>query len=314
MPRKSAASILTVAAIRKARRGRPTTFLFNERQRMFVLRPGAKATAASAGLLRRALARKEPLRVTLDEKRGVIREVGPASPQEITAIRQRPRLEKPDRVERVAVDEIDPTRFNIVGEQLKFKTFRLCDDIVPDYMTAKTIFDYCAAQSCALPGPFGIPHCIPFQYVRDGCYARAHKMRQIIETKYGYCCEKVFSFANQNDDTLAVRADKWGGCCVTWWYHVAPLIRVAVRISRFRFVVALVVDPGMFDKPVLLSTWLSAQKNTSCDPHANVSMYSIQPGEAYAPDNHEGTAFWTDPAYTDTEATLVAYSTLKTCP
>jgi hypothetical protein len=139
-------------------------------------------------------------------------------------------------------------------------------------------------------------------------------MRQIIETKYKYCCEKVFSFANDNQDTLAVRADKWGGCCVTWWYHVAPLIRVQVRILQVSFVLALVVDPGMFDKPVLLSTWLSAQKSTGCDPHANVSMYSIQPGSAYTPANYAGTAFTTDPSYTATDATLAAYSTLKTCP
>jgi hypothetical protein len=35
---------------------------------------------------------------------------------------------------------------------------------------------------------------IPFQYVRDGCYARAHQMHRIITTRYPYCCEKVFSF------------------------------------------------------------------------------------------------------------------------
>ncbi len=139
-------------------------------------------------------------------------------------------------------------------------------------------------------------------------------MRQIIETKYGYCCEKVFSFANQNQDTLSVQASKWGGCCVTWWYHVTPLIRVRVSILKMTFVLALVIDPGMFDAPVLLSSWLTAQKNTACSPNANVSMYSIQPGSAYAPANYQGTAFSTDPAYTATEATLVAYANLTTCP
>jgi hypothetical protein len=89
---------------------------------------------------------------------------------------------------------------------------------------------------------------------------------------------------------------------------------VQVRILRESFVLALVVDPGMFDKPVLLSTWLSAQKNTGCDPHANVSMYSIQPGSAYTPANYAGTAFTTDPTYTATDATLAAYSTFTTCP
>jgi hypothetical protein len=76
----------------------------------------------------------------------------------------------------------------------------------------------------------------------------------------------------------------------------------------------MVIDPGMFNKPVLLSSWLSAQKNTACDPDANVSMYSIQPGSAYTPANSAGTAFTTDPAYAHTDATHAAYSTLKTCP
>jgi hypothetical protein len=199
VPPTRAAEVLTIATIRKSRGRRPTQFLFNERQRIFELGPSAKATTTASGLLKRAFGREEAVRVTLDDRKGLIQKVVAASPQEFAEFRlQRPLLDSPDRVETIAVDEIDPTQFNIVDHYLKFDTFRLCDHIVPDYKTAKDIFDYCAAQSCHLPGPFGIPQCIPFQYVRDGCFARAHKMRQIIETKYGYCCEKVFSFANQN--------------------------------------------------------------------------------------------------------------------
>jgi hypothetical protein len=76
----------------------------------------------------------------------------------------------------------------------------------------------------------------------------------------------------------------------------------------------MVIDPSMFDKPVLLSSWLMAQENTGCAPNANVSMYSIQPGSAYTPANFSGTAFSTDPSYTSTNATLIAYKNLTTCP
>ena len=97
-----------------------------------------------------------------------------------------------------------------------------------------------------------------------------------------------------------MKADKWGGCCVTWWYHVAPLVRVRIKIKllsfNFEFVLAMVIDPGMFDKPVLLSTWLAAQEDTACWPNANLSMYSIQPGSAYSPANYAGTMFTTDPS------------------
>jgi hypothetical protein len=139
-------------------------------------------------------------------------------------------------------------------------------------------------------------------------------MRWIITTKYRYCCEKVFSFAYQNHDVLAVQATKWGSCCVQWWYHVAPLVRVRVRLGKCNVTLAMVIDPGMFDKPVLLSTWLSAQQNTTCNANAHLSMYSIQPGSAYMPSFPVGSAFTTDPNYVATDATLTAYQTLTTCP
>jgi hypothetical protein len=69
----------------------------------------------------------------------------------------------------------------------------------------------------------------------------------------------------------------------------------------------------MFNKPVLLSTWLTAQENKACDTNAKVSMYTIQPGSAYTPANYAGTAFTTDPSYTATDATLTAYRNKVTC-
>jgi hypothetical protein len=217
----------------------------------------------------------------------------------------------------IDVGRIDPTRFNIVDHYLKWRCFRLCTRVVPSYAKAKEIFDFCAQLSCHLPGPHAVTPCIPFQYVRDGCYARAHQMRRIITKRYRYCCEKVFSFATEGNDRLAVQANKWGGCCVTWWYHVAPLIRVRLKFripglpKNFSIMLAMVIDPGMFDKPVLLSTWLAAQENTACTPSANVTSYSIQPGSAYTPAFNGG--FSTDPNYAATEATLVNYGSLTTC-
>jgi hypothetical protein len=57
-----------------------------------------------------------------------------------------------------------------------------------------------------------------------------------------------------------------------------------------------------------------AQADTACSANADVSMYSIQPGSAYAPANYAGTAFATDPTYAQTDATLAAYANLTTCP
>lgn len=314
MPNPPEIAVLTVAAIRTPKEDGPTEYLFNERQRTFTLRRAAKSAEDYAERLTEALRRKTPVLARLDLRRGLIQRIDAASPKDLAEFERRPLLDEPNRGQRIDLDEIDPTTFNLVDFHLKVPSYRHCQRIIPNYKTANKIFKFCAKQSCNLPGPYDISPCIPFQYVRDGCYARAHKMRWIITTRYRYCCEKVFSFANQDLDRLAVQANKWGGCCVTWWYHVAPLVRVRVRAGRLSVVLALVIDPGMFDKPVLLSTWLSAQGNAACDPHADVSMYSIQPGSAYSPANYAGTMFTTDPAYTATDATLTAYSSLTTCP
>lgn len=306
--------LLTVAAIRPSKGREGTELLFNERQQIFTL-PAGKGRAEGIRLLRSALKARQPVRASLDPKRSLVRSLSlPSERQLMPFLERRVLLEGAAKSVRFRSPDLDPITFNIVDRYLKWPAFHLCKRIVPDYKTAKAIFDFSAAQSCHLPGPPTVAPCIPFQYVRDGCYARAHQMRRIIVDRYGYCCEKVFSFANQGNDRLAVRADKWGGCCVTWWYHVAPVIRVRIRLLGITVILAMVVDPGMFNKPVLLSTWLMAQENAGCSPKAHVSRYSIQAGSAYTPANYQGTAFATDPAYTATVATLNAYRNLTTCP
>jgi hypothetical protein len=183
-------------------------------------------------------------------------------------------------------------------------------NVVPDMATAQQMFNYITQQCCALPSPYDIDHCISFQYAFDGCYARAHKMCYILNTKYGYATHKIFSFANSGSDVLSVQAQKWGGCCINWWYHVAPLINIKTPTG----VKAYVFDPAMFDQPVLLSVWLHFQKNPVCAGTPNVTMINIQPTVMYAPADYSGYSFMTDPGYADTDATLVYYGATPTCP
>ncbi len=268
--------ILTVAAIRKVKG--ETQVFFSEKQAIFTL-GGGKAGRETAALLKEALRRKQPVKAHIDTREGTIHRVGTPSERELREFeRLHVLLEKPEKTLRLDVSSIDPTVFNLIDYHRKIRCFRLCRRIIPSYRKAKKIFDFCAKQTCSLGGPFNVSPCIPFQYVRDGCYARAHKMRWIITTKYHYCCEKVFSFAVYSPDTLAVQANKWGGCCVRWWYHVAPLVRV--RLGRWAY--------------------------------AHVSLYSIQPGTAYAPSGG-WTTFSTDPNYVATDWTLNQYKNLKTC-
>ena len=310
--------LLTIAAIRRGRGGQETEYLFNEKQRIYTFRSATtRAAEASTARLEEAFEKGAPVKAQLDEGRGFIGRVDVLRGVELEEFqRRRTYVERPEKIHDIDLSKIDPTTFNIVEHYLKIPVFLLCKRVVPNYATAKAIFDFCAQQSCHLPGPFGVPNCIPFQYVIDGCYARAHEMRRIITTQYGYCCEKVFSFAVDNFDRLSVQANKWGGCCVTWWYHVAPLVRVRITIKKLGVSaeLAMVIDPGMFDKPVLLSSWLAAQENPACHPHARVSKYSIQPGSAYTPAFGSTTTFTTDPSYTATNGTLIGYKNGVTCP
>jgi hypothetical protein len=182
-------------------------------------------------------------------------------------------------------------------------------NVVPDFTTAQLMFTYISKQCCALPGPYGVDYCIPFQYAYDGCYARAHKMCWVINNKYKYETHKIFSFANAGSDVLSVQGQKWGGCCINWWYHVAPLVNVNTPTG----VKAYVFDPAMFDQPVLLSVWLHAQENPVCGAAANVSMINIQPTTSFWPSDYSGYLFDPDPTYYYTNYYLNYYSTMTTC-
>jgi hypothetical protein len=100
-------------------------------------------------------------------------------------------------------------------------------------------------------------------------------------------------------------------CCTARFLKFCMRLRLRGFPKRISLVLAMVIDPGMFDKPVLLSTGLAAQENTTCNPNAHVTSYSIQPGSAYTPS--WGGGFATDPSYTQTEAKLIAYGGLTTC-
>jgi Glutaminase len=199
-----------------------------------------------------------------------------------------------------------PPGFDKVENQ-NWDVFKKCSKIVPDMSIANDIFNFCAAQGCVNGTPQVSP-CISFQYVNNGCYARAHKMRYIIENIFRYCSEKVFSYYS-----LSVKAVKWGGCCINWWFHVAPLIRVRTNSG----ILCYVIDPSMFNGPVLLSTWLRAQKDISCNERIDPTItYAIVPSAAYLPGPYNAFngsfEYLYDDNYIDTDRTLTGIATTPT--
>lgn len=186
--------------------------------------------------------------------------------------------------------------------------------VVPNVATLNTIFNKVRDQGCLAAGPYTYGQCVPYQFVADGCYARAHKMRQIIESFYGYTSYKVFNYACNGAGTLSVKATLWGNnCCVKWWYHVASYVYVQSGSSQ----VAYLLDPAMFTGPVSIGTWVAAQKNVSCGyaGAAQGQVYYTSP--AYAP-SALNTATCTltpfaDNTYTAANATCASYAPKQGC-
>jgi Glutaminase len=277
-------------------------YSFNERQAGFTVSKSNTAFDRVLGIATQALEGNKPVKLIYSGHNTLEELVWPTTAETARYLEwYRGNIINPEVKRKINKPELESDYFNWADWQ-DWKVFKLCTKTVPSFAVAKTIFNYCAAQGCYL-GPTQVSPCIPFEYVRDGCFARAHKMRWIIESNFKYCSEKVFSYGN-----LDVKADKWGGCCVGWVYHVAPLIRVSQGAGLKQL--CYVIDPGMFNEPVLLSVWLAAQGNTTCDGQSTgPTAYSIQPSSAYTPaGGYNSQTYTTDPTYSTTNADLTYYN------
>jgi len=126
----------------------------------------------------------------------------------------------------------------------------------PSLTEAQKVFDALAATSCdpiTAPAP-----CIPFLYLEDGCWTRAHEMCRLMINK-GYSPRKVWIFGFLIAPTANTPA-----CWVQWNFHVAPTLRV--RGQKLFQVHDMVVDPGLFTAPVAQAVWDSTLGN---DPGAS---------------------------------------------
>ncbi len=302
-------SIATVADIR-AINGNTSSLevIFNENTEFFTV-----SDAAVINTLKEAFSANRPLKITFDPWQGVLVAATYPSAADEEAVKSR--IVNSNAGNMLKMD-LSQTTNDVLDNPSAMGIMNTTDpglnNEIPDFATAQLMFDYITRQCCYLPGPYAIDYCIPFQYCIDGCYARAHKMCWIINNRYKYGTKKIFSFANAGSDKLCVQGQKWGGCCIRWWYHVAPLVTIKTPTGPK----AYVFDPAMFNQPVLLSTWLHAQENPVCAasyvPH--VTMINVQPTSSYAPSGMSGMSFSTDPAYTATNTTLGNYSALITCP
>lgn len=301
-------SVVTIANIRKTTDGSTTRVMFNQNEQIFTVND-----ATVINTLQNAFNNNQAVQITFDPWQGVVSQANIAPEKDQAYFNGHKGILAPGTSLRIDASTTDEAINHTADMGVLNTTATGLTNVVPDMQTAQLMFDYIAHQCCQLPGPYAIDHCITFQYCPDGCYARAHKMCWIINKMYHYGTQKVFSFANAGHDELCVKAEKWGGCCINWWYHVAPLVTIKTATGPKAFV----FDPAMFDQPVLLSTWLHAQENPACVPGGDVphvSMINIQPTASYDPSSGSGYTFGTDPTFSNTNSTLVSYRYLVSCP
>lgn len=87
---------------------------------------------------------------------------------------------------------------------------------------------------------------IPFGYIKDGCYARAHMMDESFR-QHDMNYAKMFvrgDLAAENEHMEA-----------RWWYHVAPLVFMDDGEGN---AVPQIIDPGFSDQPLNPEDWVKA--------------------------------------------------------
>ena len=206
------------------------------------------------------------------------------------------------------------------------------NDVVPNLTTAKKIFDEVNKMSVVYAnGTFAPPSLsipgynlgrIPYQYAHDGCYARAHAIRQVVENNFGYNSYKRFIITPSIAQMpLTVKATKWSnsGCCISWRYHVAVALKVRQSDGSLPW---YVIDPSIFSEPVTASNWDNSMIGNSSTACKNMSAYNNQykrytiASQYYAPGSvvNNQQYFTFDHNYTETYKTMQSYRTWKSCP
>ena len=95
---------------------------------------------------------------------------------------------------------------------------------------------------------------IPFEYIIDGCYARAHLMSEEM-TQDGINNCKIFCMVEDPYGKGKLTADN-KYMHAKWWYHVAPVVFAVDEKSKQ--VEPFVMDPSMAKTPLKPEEWIHA--------------------------------------------------------
>ncbi|PWN66367.1 hypothetical protein C1638_008375 [Chryseobacterium oncorhynchi] len=199
------------------------------------------------------------------------------------------------KVEKATAEDVRYFK-SVLTKEERGVTNRLAS-VIPDLATLNSLFTQIKNQSCGTSTASS--PCITFRYPVDGCYARAHKMRQILNNA-GYECEKQFVYGNLRAST--------GTCCVSWVYHVAILVsfKNASGVIEKR-----IIDPSLNSTgPITDTAWRAACTNSTCGS-TSVSSFTNTAGNVYYR-SPSGSLLY-DNNLVNTNCTLTAFSALSGC-
>lgn len=102
---------------------------------------------------------------------------------------------------------------------------------------------------------------IPYGYITDGCYARAHMMDESFR-QHGINNAKMFCRGDleAKNDLMTAR----------WWYHVAPLVFVDGGDGK---PIPKIIDPGFSREPMDPEQWVKAMNK---GPNVEIDLVSAE--------------------------------------
>lgn len=152
---------------------------------------------------------------------------------------------------------------------------------------ARQLFNLVNSKICC-PALAASP-CIPFLYPDDGCWGRAHEMCRLILAQ-GVTPKKVWIYGSLNTPTI-----NHPSCHVLWGWHVAPTLDVTIGGGTQVYV----IDPSLFNEPVMQATWKKAQGDPNAVLKASAASIFYR--------NYSGTYTETDANYAKTQQVLNTY-------
>jgi len=100
---------------------------------------------------------------------------------------------------------------------------------------------------------------IPYEYIIDGCYARAHLMCETMMNDDINCSKMFVMIENLFGGDMLKAENKF--MKAEWWYHVAPL--VFAKDEATDKIEGYIMDPGMSNKPMKAEEWIGGMWDKS---------------------------------------------------